>query len=157
MISQPPNGTRYNEAIEGEPPLFGKPQTVNVPKSQEHDKGIRKQFFSEPNFRRSLTSRGSNYTSFTSEKPDVFRMKNGYRPLSDNLKSELRTPRTFDSAEYFTKPTVKETILNKQDQQSLTAQNKHLRDLLQTQTEEIMSLRNLDRENQDIVQNLKAR
>lgn len=48
-------------------------------------------------------------------------------------------------------------VYNKEDHRSLTAQNKHLRELLQTQTEEIMSLSNLDRENQDIVHNLKAR
>lgn len=145
--------------------MFGAPHTVHVPKSpepgnrrQNESTSTPRRILSEPN----IKSRKSPRDYVVTEKP-AFNINESTTPPKSNRSSQSeiqlrQVPEIFESRIFKSKPVMKVApVYNSQDQKSLTAQNKHLRDLLQTQTDEIMSLRNLDRENQDILQNLKAR
>ncbi|XP_063415882.1 uncharacterized protein LOC134697532 [Mytilus trossulus] len=166
LISKPPYSTSLTDKPEADPPLFGAPHTVHVPKSPEPDNrrqnesaSTPRRILSEPN----IKSRKSPRDFVATEKPIFNIIDSTTSPSISNRSSQseikLRpAPDIFESRIFKSKPVMKVApVYNSQDQKSLTAQNKHLRDLLQTQTDEIMSLRNLDRENQDILQNLKAR
>ncbi|XP_076071735.1 uncharacterized protein LOC143043208 [Mytilus galloprovincialis] len=165
LISKPPYSTSLTEKPETDPPLFGAPHTVHVPKSpepgnrrQNESTSTPRRILSEPNTK----SRKSPRDYVVTEKP-AFDINESTTPPKSNRSSQSeiqlrQVPDIFESRIFKSKPVMKVApVYNSQDQKSLTAQNKHLRDLLQTQTDEIMSLRNLDRENQDILQNLKAR
>ena len=126
LIGQPSNSTTFNSKPVVEPII-----SVYTPKNPKNENLAENSCSLTPRQlpleQHSSSSKGYSPNSSGSS------IHTNQEPLQVSNVSESRVTK---------KPMMKVfPVYNKEDHRSLTAQNKHLRELLQTQTEEIMSLR----------------